>query len=183
MEKLNRAERWVLFATVLFLVFLSGYFLGRNHTAGSIEVQAGTASSIGELSAEVSLSEPEPQIPAVPENPAVSDTGSEKVNLNTASATELMELPGIGEVLANRDVYKRQTEAKLAIDGCVGNNIVCRPRCLDSICTPPISFGVVCDKREKISQKKRRTRNSVRLFSKNLQFQLCFMAVSMAIAS
>lgn len=80
---------WGLLAvTAVFIVILTGLF--------TLRMQGAAAFWLPQNLVDLSVGETKP-----------SDAG--KVNLNTASARELMLLPGIGEVLARRILEYRQT--------------------------------------------------------------------------
>ncbi len=66
---------------LVFTGFLGGFFLGRN--ANHTDVQHS-------------------------QRPAPTESTGEKLNINTATAAQLQNLPGIGPVLANRIVAFRQ---------------------------------------------------------------------------
>ncbi len=75
--------------TVLFSVFLGGFFLGRNYGHSDVE--------LSQINAPAPVSE-ETTAPTVP---------AESININIASVQQLATLPGIGEVLAQRIVDYR----------------------------------------------------------------------------
>jgi competence protein ComEA len=107
--------------TLLFLCFTLGYFLGRNSNTGVIAI----SETIPPPETPVSAAAPPPETPpaaltAAPLSPpaAASDTppaptpeshrsADGKLQINLATAAELAELPGIGEVLAARIVAYR----------------------------------------------------------------------------
>ncbi len=119
--KLSKAEILLLTLTGAFVVFLSGFYIGRSSAGGVLTVQTQRQSE----EPEQPNIEPEPEAVDEPSSEAKTDAeeapaqdggaGAEAsesetvpVNINTASAEELETLPGIGEVLAERIIAHRE---------------------------------------------------------------------------
>lgn len=89
---MKKASLVMITLTFIFAAFAGGLFLGRNFNHSPVSVSAlphgETTAGIQTISTEEST---EPEI----------------VNINTATAEQLMTLPGIGEVLANRIIAYR----------------------------------------------------------------------------
>ena len=84
----------LLLLTFLFLGFICGFFIGRNVNHSNVELSRMPKPTITPApSGTQPISQPQ-QI-----------TG--KININTASHAELMTLPGIGEVIAQRIIDYR----------------------------------------------------------------------------
>ena len=98
--KLSTVEKLLLVLTAAFVAFLSGLYFGRNMAADSITVYTQKFDSD-------QISSTSPGEPDAPEDADEPLSFENKLNLNTAAASELSILPGIGEVLAERIVVYR----------------------------------------------------------------------------
>lgn len=89
--------------TCLFLAFTLGLWIGRNSASENIRI-AGLP--------DTPLHAGKPPVSTDLNSQPAEKTVSFPININSATETELMELPGIGEALAQRILsYKRQNGA------------------------------------------------------------------------
>jgi len=145
--RLRRLEFAIISVTLAFVCFMGGFFTGRSWNSVNITAvatQNGGSHGVG-LSIS-SPGQIEQEIPAAPDtshsagdlSPGAGDTansngvtqtgkipetagaprdGDGKININLAAQSELMDLPGIGSVLASRIVdYRRQHGAFTSIE-------------------------------------------------------------------
>jgi len=88
----------LILLTCIFAVFLGGFLLGRNYNHS--DIQLSSLSTNKEASADI-----QPRSP-LPVN------SSAKVNINTASVSDLMGLPGIGQITAEKIVAYRKENGR-----------------------------------------------------------------------
>ena len=107
-EKLTKTEAALLALTILFLACTAAIWLRQQKTedGGYVIRTVGAAQETG-APAEDGGEIPEISAPLEP-------TAETPLNINTASASELCMLPGIGEVLAGRIVADREENGPFA---------------------------------------------------------------------
>jgi len=131
--RLRRLELAVLGVTLAFAVFMGGYFTGRSLSAVNItsvetgrtqlhveqqQTQANSNNTGQEnttANGQVTVNPDSPNTQATSEsNDITQPAGDGRININTASQAQLMDLPGIGNTLASRIIEYRTQNGSFA---------------------------------------------------------------------
>ena len=108
-----KTETLLLVVTLMFISFCIGFFLGKGQGGDTITITRSGGDALQSTTAttnlQTTLPASEPTETPSDATVAPSESADSCVNINTATKEELMTLPGIGEVIAERIIAYRQT--------------------------------------------------------------------------
>ena len=124
----------LLLLVVAVLAFRSGYALGEANRSGMVELTVQQSADPAQSSQTLPPADTPPEPSASSDQTAPIERTGGLLDLNTAGKEELMELPGIGEVLAERIIaYRQEIGGFTAVEDLLNVEGIGEKR-LDAIC-------------------------------------------------